>query len=193
MDSGLALSARPGMTIALATRPASEVLRTNETKGRRSAERRMPTIRRPLLSIPSPLVGEGQGGGSAAACAEAARLPALRRGSRQETSVSWLSSRPGFLGRGFFRALPGVGLSQSSGSTPRIGHSAEGHDARSRSGAACKTARKHRTRSVIRSALAMASLGERDSQFVTETETIVKEKGTHKQRGAAFARSLMGR
>jgi hypothetical protein len=59
-------------------------------------------------------------------------------------------------------------LSQSSGSTPRLGRSTEENDAQSRSGADCKSARKHRTRSASESALAKASLDERDSADCNE-------------------------
>ena len=41
-------------------------------------------------------------------------------------------------------------LSQSSGSTPRTGRNTGGHDARSRPGAVCETARGNRTRSTFR-------------------------------------------
>jgi len=74
-------------------------------KGRRSAERRMPTMsaqqRRMspfadafraaarLSFPPPPLAGEGRGGGRA-------RLPALHRGTRQRLSPRWLSPRTGF-------------------------------------------------------------------------------------------------
>jgi len=54
-------------------------------------------------------------------------------------------------------------LSQSSDSTSRLGRNTEGTDAQSRPGAGCKPARRHRTRSASESALAKASLGERDS------------------------------
>jgi hypothetical protein len=59
-------------------------------------------------------------------------------------------------------------LSQSSGSTPHLGRSTEENDAQSRSGADCKSARKHRTRSASESALAKASLDERDSADCNE-------------------------
>jgi hypothetical protein len=66
-------------------------------------------------------------------------------------------------------------LSQSSDSTSRLGRSAEGTDAQSRPGAGCKPARRHRTRSASESALAKASLGERDSlNRVAEIRTNVK-------------------
>jgi hypothetical protein len=46
-------------------------------------------------------------------------------------------------------------LSQSSDSTSRLGRSTEGNDARSRSGAGCEPARKHRTRSTLQIASGM--------------------------------------
>jgi hypothetical protein len=52
--------------------------------------------------------------------------------------------------------------SQFSDSTSRLGRSTEGNDAQSRPGAGCKPARRHRTRSASESALAKASLDERD-------------------------------
>jgi hypothetical protein len=61
-------------------------------------------------------------------------------------------------------------LSQSSGCTPRTGRNAGGHDARSRPGAACEAARRHRPRPAIRIASGMRPLvGEElfpDSGFV---------------------------
>jgi hypothetical protein len=54
-------------------------------------------------------------------------------------------------------------LSQSSGCTPHTGRSTGEHDARSRSGAVCKSARKHRPRSVFGCASRTRPLSERDS------------------------------
>jgi hypothetical protein len=101
-----------------------------------------------------------------------ARLPALRRGSRRNSHpcsalghASWDvdSARCEHHARrkpaGVTRPL----LSQSSDSTSRLGRNAEGNDAQSRPGAGCKPARRHRTRSASESALAKASLDERDS------------------------------
>src|SRR5580704_13091592 len=65
-------------------------------------------------------------------------------------------------------------LSQSSDSTSRLGRDTEGNDAQSRPGAGCKPARRHRTRSASESALAKASLDERDWNNVTENRTAVK-------------------
>jgi hypothetical protein len=64
-------------------------------------------------------------------------------------------------------------LSQSSDSTSRLGRSAEGNDAQSRPGAGCKPARRHRTRSASESALAKASLDERDKVVRTPSVTFV--------------------
>ena len=52
---------------------------------------------------------------------------------------------------GVTRPIP----SQSSDSTSRLGRSTEGNDARSRSGADCESARKHRTRSTLQIASGM--------------------------------------
>jgi len=52
---------------------------------------------------------------------------------------------------GVTRPIP----SQSSDSTSRLGRSTEGNDARSRSGADCEPARKHRTRSTLQIASGM--------------------------------------
>ena len=67
-------------------------------------------------------------------------------------------------------------LSQCSDSTSRLGRSTEGNDARSRSGADCEPARKHRTRSTLQIASRNASLDERDFPNVTERETNVKTR-----------------
>jgi hypothetical protein len=86
-----------------------------------------------------------------------ARLPALHL--RLSPGLSHPGSAPGHASwdsvpAGVTRPL----LSQSSGSTPHLGRSTEENDAQSRSGADCKSARKHRTRSASESALAKASL-----------------------------------
>jgi hypothetical protein len=68
---------------------------------------------------------------------------------------------PRFLGLGFrlqarfpgtrqFAGVTRPRLSQSSGSTPRAGRNTGGHDARSRPGAVCETARGYRPRSTFR-------------------------------------------
>ena len=62
-------------------------------------------------------------------------------------------------------------LSQSSDSTSRLGRNTEGPDARSRSGADCEAARKHRTRSTLRIASGMRPSNERASAMMG---TIVK-------------------
>ena len=151
-------------------------------RGRRSAERRMPTIDRactdkctqsaPLYSSTRPRANSGR-----------ARLPALRRGSRRDSHPC---SAPGHASwdvdgarcehharrkpAGVTRPL----LSQSSDSTSRLGRNTEGNDAQSRPGAGCKPARRHRTRSASESALAKASLDERDLALVTTLATDVK-------------------
>ena len=67
-------------------------------------------------------------------------------------------------------------LSQSSDSTSRLGRNTEGNDAQSRPGAGCKPARRHRTRSASESALAKASLDERDDLSVPDLVTNVKQR-----------------
>ena len=57
----------------------------------------------------------------------------------------------------------------------QTGHHAGRALSRSRPGADCKSARGHRTRSAFESALAKASLDERDSRLVTAMGTDVKE------------------
>jgi hypothetical protein len=81
--------------------------------------------------------------------------------------------------------LPGIGSeagvtcltgTQCSGSTPRLGRSTEGNDARSRSGADCEPARKHRTRSTLRIASGMRPSMSEIPRLVSETGTIVKNR-----------------
>ena len=158
--------------IVLATRLRARALPTTKPinsppapRGRRSAERRMPTMCRAA----STNVAVCRPGCAArrqvyAVCAlicsrlraisGRARLPALRPRLSQGLP-SLLSSRPCFLGLGIKRALPASILSQSSDSTSRLGRSTEGNDARSRSGAGCEPARKHRTRSTLQIASGM--------------------------------------
>ena len=61
-------------------------------------------------------------------------------------------------------------LSQSSGCTPHTGRSTGEHDARSRSGAVCKSARKHRPRSVFGCASRTRPSSERDEGARNYTE-----------------------
>ena len=112
-----------------------------------------------------------------------ARLPALRRGSRRDSHPC---SAPGHASwdvdsarceHHAWRKPADVTrplLSQSSDSTSRLGRNTEGNDAQSRPGAGCKPARRHRTRSASESALAKASLDERDFLDVTDKETNVQ-------------------
>jgi hypothetical protein len=64
-------------------------------------------------------------------------------------------------------------LSQSSDSTSRLGLNTEGPDARSRSGADCEAARKHRTRSTPRIASGMRPSMSEMKTFVTLPGTII--------------------
>ena len=95
-----------------------------------------------------------------------ARLPALRpRLSPELPSPTQLQAMlPGIENQaGVTRSI----LSQFSGSTPRLGRSTEGNDARSRSGAACEPARKHRTRPTLQIASGMRPSDERDFAYVS--------------------------
>ncbi len=136
-------------------------------KGRRSAERRMPTIaaQHQQTSPPADDV-RARPRRHADKCTQVyalirfsgrARLPVLPPRLSQGLPPL-LSFRPCFLGRGSVRdpqrsrtakkKPAGVTRplqSQSSDSTSRLGRSTEGLDTRSRSGADCETARKHRT------------------------------------------------
>jgi hypothetical protein len=115
--------------------------------------------------------------------ASAARLramwgaPAFRRfgrGSRQATVTSLAQLQAMLPGTWIEAGVTRPILSQSSDSTSRLGRNTEGNDAQSRPGAGCKPARRHRTRSASESALAKASLDERDFRSVTELGTNVK-------------------
>jgi hypothetical protein len=82
--------------------------------------------------------------------------PAFRRFDRGSRRDSHPCSTPGHASwtwnqAGVTRPIP----SQSSDSTSRLGRSTEGNDARSRSGADCEPARKHRTRSTLQTASGM--------------------------------------
>jgi hypothetical protein len=157
---------RPRRTV-LAARSRARVLPTTTpfqidsppaNKGRRSAERRMPTIaalRRQTL----PMLGRG----AARHFRRRGRLPALRRGSRRDCHIpaQLQAMLPGTRSQW---ALPVVSPFQCSGSTPRLGRSTEGNDAQSRSGAGREPARKHRTRSTFRFAPGTRPLHERDSR-----------------------------
>jgi hypothetical protein len=91
------------------------------------------------------------------------------------TFTSWLSSRPCLLGSVRAGILPALSGSQSSGSTPRLGRSTEGNDARSRSGAGCEPARKHRTRSTLQIASGMRPSMSEIRWLVADLVTIVKK------------------
>ena len=71
---------------------------------------------------------------------------ALTEVSRPRLSTSGQVSWDAALAAGVTRPR----LSQSSGSTPRTGRNTGGHDARSRPGAVCETARGNRTRPTFR-------------------------------------------
>jgi hypothetical protein len=81
-----------------------------------------------------------------------ARLSAFRRGFGRGFQASTFRLRARFPGTRPCAGVARACLSQSSGSTPRAGRNAGGHDARSRPGAACEAARRHRPRPAIKTA-----------------------------------------
>ena len=106
--------------------------------------------------------------------ARRARLSALHCGSRQAFGPD---SAPGQVFRDAVQAgVTRPFLSRCSESTSRTGRSTGGHDAQSRPGADCKSARRHRPRSAFRECPRKASLDERDGRLVTERGTAVKGK-----------------
>jgi hypothetical protein len=145
-------------------RPRTKIDSPPAIKGRRSAERRMPTIRRisqtsvrelaPLIRCAAArhIGARSPSGASTAALAGTpvpAQLQAMLPGTWNQAGVT----RPV--------------LSQSSDSTSRLGRNTEGNDAQSRSGADCEPARKHRTRFTLQIASGMRPLIERDFYDVT--------------------------
>jgi hypothetical protein len=138
--------------------------RLQKNEGRRSADRRncpLAAPRRralPLASASGAARATDDPLARTVRCGRA-RLSALRRGSRQALTpdaasgqASWDAGQAG---------VTRPRLSQSSGSTPRAGPSTGRHDAQSRPGAACETARGHRPRPAIRIASGCAPrLGE---------------------------------
>jgi hypothetical protein len=145
----LSLLAAP-MRLCLRPRTNKRLGRAN--KGRRSAERRMPTMCRASQTSVCGL----RHSSAARLRAIVGGAPAFRRfdrGSRRDSHpdsapghASWIENQAGVT-----RSI----ASQCSGSTPRLGRNTEGNDARSRSGAGCEPARKHRTRSTLRIASGM--------------------------------------
>ena len=128
-------------------------------KGRRSAERRMPTIAAARTSGRS--LRHYLHSGRLRAMSGRARLPALRPRLSSGTPVpaQLQAMLPGTRNQaGVIRPI----LSQSSDSTSRLGRSTEGNDAQSRSGAGCEPARKHRTRPTLQIASGMRPSDERD-------------------------------
>ena len=133
-------------------RPRAKLDSPPANKGRRSAERRMPTMCRAAQTS----VGSLRHPSAARLRAIVGGAPAFRRfdrGSRRDSHpgsapghASWIENQAGVI-----RSI----ASQCSGSTPRLGRNTEGNDARSRSGAGCEPARKHRTRSTLRIASGM--------------------------------------
>ena len=132
-------------------RPRSPIDSPPALGGRRSAERRKPTIAaRHQQTLPS---AEASG----AAARHFGGAPAFRRyAAALAGNCDIPDSAPGHAS--WFWNQAGVTRSirsQFSGSTPRLGRSTEGNDAQSRSGADCESARKHRTRSTLQIASGM--------------------------------------
>jgi hypothetical protein len=108
--------------------PPRHVKNCRRPRGRRSAERRMPTMRRQVYAVCATHPPRG--------CAPYRGAPAFRRfdrGSRRDSHpdsapghASWIENQAGVT-----RSI----ASQCSGSTPRLGRNTEGNDARSRSAA----------------------------------------------------------
>ena len=144
--------------------PTTTLQEFSPPRGRRSAERRMSTMCRASQTSArerAPFV-----------CCAAARHIGARPPSGASTAALAGTPIPAQLQA----MLPGIEnqagvtrsiLSQFSGSTPRLGRSTEGNDARSRSGAACEPARKHRTRSTLQIASGMRPSDERDFAYVS--------------------------
>ena len=169
--------------IALATRSCVRALPTTKQielapgnkRGRRSAERRMPTIDRacadkctrsaPLICCAAARhIGARPPSGASTAALAGTPIPAQLQAMFPGTWTAhdpekWI---PVFRkDQAQLKKPAGVTrpiLSQSSDSTSRLGRSTEGPDARSRSGADCEPARKHRTRPTLRIASGMRPL-----------------------------------
>jgi hypothetical protein len=136
---------------SLANHDANRLAPGNK-RGRRSAERRMPTIAAAQTS--------GRNLPNSSAFGAAARHIGARPPSGASTAALAGTPIPAQLQAMLPATWNQAGvtrpiLSQSSDSTSRLGRSAEGNDAQSRSGADCESARKHRTRSTLRIASGM--------------------------------------
>jgi hypothetical protein len=141
----------------------------DNNKRKREAERRK--TRRPNLCArrrhvyavgANHLPGTARARQSALACrrpATALTCGALAPWAQLQARLPGTRTRNGIRWAGVTRPF----LSQSSGCTPHTGRSTGEHDARSRSGAVCKSARKHRPRSVFGCASRTRPLSERDS------------------------------
>jgi hypothetical protein len=133
------------------------------TKGRRSAERRMPPCAArhpqalPLVDVRARLRASQTSVRSLRThlLSGRARLPALLPRFSPETLTSPTQLQAMLPGTWHQAGVTCPLLSQSSDSTSRLGRSTEGPDARSRSGGACEAGRKHRTRPTLRIASGM--------------------------------------
>ena len=136
----------------LCLQPSTKINSPPAIRGRRSAERRMPTMCRAAQTSVRSLR-------HLICCAAARRIgarppsgasPRLSQGLPSLTQLQAMLPAT-WNQAGVTRPIP----SQSSDSTSRLGRSTEGNDARSRSGADCESARKHRTRSTLQIASGM--------------------------------------
>ena len=136
----------------LCLQPSTKIDSPPAIRGRRSAERRMPTMCRAVAD-------KCTQSAHLICCAAARRIgarppsgatPRLSQGLPSLTQLQAMLPAT-WNQAGVTRPIP----SQSSDSTSRLGRSTEGNDARSRSGADCESARKHRTRSTLQIASGM--------------------------------------
>ena len=175
----------------LATRSCARALPTTKqidsppaTRGRRSAERRMPTIAAQHQQTLPSADASGAAARHADKCTQSAHSSACGARPPSGASTAALAGTP--IPAQLQAMLPGTrnqaGVtrsiwSQSSDSTSRLGRSTEGNDAQSRSGADCEPARKHRTRSTLQIASGMRPSMSEMSWLLSLSVT--KVKGRH--------------
>ena len=172
----------------LATRSCARALPTTKqidsppaTRGRRSAERRMPTIAAQHQQTLPSADASGAAARHADKCTQSAHSSACGARPPSGASTAALAGTP--IPAQLQAMLPGTRnqasvtrsiWSQSSDSTSRLGRSTEGNDAQSRSGADCEPARKHRTRSTLQIASGMRPSTSEMSWLLSLSVTKVK-------------------
>jgi hypothetical protein len=158
--------------------------RARKRRGERSAERRIQPCPPCRQAGNAPLVCVRGGARRRRRCSRnatasgRARLPAFRCGSRAgfETLTQLQARLPGMFAS---RALPARSQAQCRDSTSRRGRSAAGHDARSRPGTVCETARRRRIPLRNQDRIRNAPLDERDSSLkLSDLMTLVNNKET---------------